>query len=472
MATRKFIGRERELEKLDGFLRRVRRTGEGVFLSLRGRRQVGKSRLIEEFLRQSGAKAVFYTASQKEPDEELEAFRVAVAASNTNTAAVAQAGSLGSWEAALALLAGEATKSSPVIVIIDEFPYLVESLPATEGILQTVWDRTLEGKPVFLLLLGSDISMMESLNTYGRPLYGRTEEIVLSPMSPKEIGDMLSLDAVQTLETYLILGGFPRLAARWDSGDDLWKFLKRELQHTESPVVVLGERMLNAEFPSDLKAREIVRAIGSGERTHSGIQTKTGISAKTLGEALKGLVDDKRVVVKKLPYSSELRTKATHYYVGDPYLRFWLHFIEDAIPTLERGRGDLVFTGIKKSWLDYQGQAIEPIIQRGIERLLPDERFGNAAFVGSFWTRDSSVEIDLVGGDARDRASEIAFVGSIKWRDNRPFGRKDLADLVQHRADVPGANGETRLVGVSRSDFDVSGLDVELNADDIISAYA
>lgn len=472
MTTRKFIGRERELEKLDGLLRRVRRSGDGAFLSLRGRRQVGKSRLIEEFLQRSGTKAVFYTASQKNAGEELEAFRVAVAASNTNTAAVAQAGSLGSWEAALALLAGEATKSSPVVVVIDEFPYLVESLPAIEGTLQTAWDRTLEGRPLVLLLLGSDISTMEALTTYGRPLYGRTEEMVLSPLSPKEIGEMLSLDAVQALEAYLVLGGLPRLAARWDSGDDLWKFLKRELQDTESPIVVLGERMLNAEFPSDLKAREIVRAIGSGERTHSGIQKTAGISAKTLGEALKSLVEDKRVVVRKLPYSSELRTKATRYYVGDPYLRFWLHFIEDAIPTLERGRGDLVFARLKQRWLEYQGQAIEPIVQRGIERLLPDERFGSAAFVGSFWTRDSSLEIDLVGGDAPDRATEIAFVGSIKWRDNRPFGRSDLADLVQHRADVPGANGDTRLVGVSRGDFDVSGLDVALSADDIISAYA
>ncbi|HZT17064.1 MAG TPA: ATP-binding protein [Gaiellaceae bacterium] len=472
MATRRFIGRDRELDKLDSFLRRVKRTGEGAFLSVRGRRQVGKSRLFEEFLGRSGAKSVFYTASQQSADEELEAFRVAVAESNTRAADLAKAGSLGSWEAAFALLASEATKASPVIIIIDEFPYLAESLPAIEAILQKVWDRTLEGQPVFLVLLGSDISMMEKLNTYGRPLYNRAEEMLLAPMSPKEIGEMLSLGAVETLESYLVLGGFPRLATRWERDDTLWKFLKRELQDPESSLVVLGERMLNAEFPSDLRAREIIRAIGSGERTHKGILTKSGVPQKALDEALKTLVEDKRVVVKASPYSAERRTKVPNYYVADPYLRFWLRFIESAIPTLERGRSDLVLASIKNSWLDYQGKAIEPVVQRGVECLLPDPRFGEAHFVGSFWTRDSQQEVDLVGGRERDEAGIVEFVGSIKWRDNKPFSRKDVAALHDHRGVVPGATSDTRLIAVSRTGFDAAGLDVELTAEDIIAAYA
>ena len=471
MTRRAFIGRDRELQKLDDLLARVRRTGGGAFLSIRGRRQVGKSRLLEEFLHRSITKAVFYTASQQGAEEELEAFRQAVAASHTDAAQIAAGGSLGSWEAALTLLASEATTASPVIIIIDEFPYLAESLPAIEGIVQKVWDRTLDGRPVFLVLVGSDISMMEQLSTYGKPLYNRADELVMSPMSPKEIGDMLSLGPVETLEAFLILGGFPRLAGRWESGDTLWKFLKRELDDPESSLVVLGERMLNAEFPADLRAREIVRAIGSGQRTHSGVQSKSGVSQKQLDEALKTLVEDKRVIVKARPYSVERRTRLTNYYVADPYLRFWLRFIEGGIPTLQRGRGDLVLAGIKNSWLDYQGRAIEPIIQRGTERLLPDPRFGDAQFVGSFWTRDNRIEVDLVGGRGDNEAEVVEFIGSIKWRDNKAFSRRDLAALTDHRPQVPGATGDTRLVAVSRQGFDVTGLDVELSAQDIVAAY-
>lgn len=471
MAKRNFIGRDRELKKLEGLLSRVRRTGEGTFLSVRGRRQVGKSRLFEEFLRRNDAKSVFYTASQQSADEELDAFRVAIAASATDAAELAKDGSLGSFEAALTLLASEATKSSPVIIIIDEFPYLAASAPAIEGILQKLWDRTLEGRPVFLVLLGSDISMMEQLSTYGRPLYNRVEEMTLAPMSPSELGEMLSLGAVETLEAYLVLGGFPRLASRWQDGDTLWRFMKRELEDPESSLVVLGERMLSAEFPADLRARAIVRAVGSGERSHKGLLAKSGIAQKQLDEALKVLVEDKRVIRKVWPYSAERRTKVPNYYVADPYLRFWLRFIEGAIPTLERGRPDLALDAIKGSWLDYQGRAVEPIVLGGIERLLPDPRFGKAQFVGSFWTRDNQVEVDLVGGRDREEAEVVEFVGSIKWRDNKPFSRKDLADLSDHRGLVPGATSDTRLIAVSRTGFDVSGLDVGLTADEIVAAY-
>jgi len=187
-----FFGRQQELAKLEAALETVRRTGGGQFLSVRGRRQVGKSRLMEEFIARSGEKAVFYVASQLQADEELGAFREAVAASPTDVAAAAAAGPLGSWQAALALLAGEATQDQPIIIIVDEFPYLAESHPPIEGIMQTYWDRTLENKsPVLLILVGSDISMMESLSTYGRPLYNRLTEQVIDPLSPAEVAAML-----------------------------------------------------------------------------------------------------------------------------------------------------------------------------------------------------------------------------------------------------------------------------------------
>jgi len=73
-----FFGRQQELAKLEAALETVRRTGGGQFLSVRGRRQVGKSRLMEEFIARSGEKAVFYVASQLQADEELGAFREAV----------------------------------------------------------------------------------------------------------------------------------------------------------------------------------------------------------------------------------------------------------------------------------------------------------------------------------------------------------------------------------------------------------
>jgi uncharacterized protein len=468
--ARRFIGREAELARLEGHLDHVRKSGAGRMLALRGRRQIGKSRLVEEFIRHSGAKAIFYTASRQSSPEELRNFGEQIALSGTGGAAVAAAGPIGSWEAALSIAASGASAEQPIVLVIDELPFLIESEPAIEAIVQKQWDRGLEAQPVLLLLIGSDVSMMGALSDYGRPLYGRLTEITIGPLSPAAIGEMLGLSAVATFDAYLTIGGFPRLAEIWHRGEDVWKFLRRELQNPESPLIVLGERSLGAEFPSELKARDVLEAIGAGERTFMGILQRAGISNKTLETTLATLID-KRVIEKALPYSAQTRPKLTRYYVCDPYLRFWLRFIRAGVPAIERGRGDILYGQIRESFPSFAGRAIEPLVRDAIQRMLPDERFGGGEFVGAFWNRDNSVEVDLVGGRGQATSREIDFAGSIKWRAKDRFDRDDLSKLVQHRTSIPGANEQTLLIGVSRSGFDLDGLDVRLIPDDLIAAF-
>jgi uncharacterized protein len=428
-------------------------------VALRGRRQIGKSRLVEEFITRSGVNAVFFTASRQSPAEELRSFTEQIAASATDAATVAAAGPIGSWEAALTIAASDASAQAPVVLVFDELPFLIESEPAIEAIIQKQWDRTLEARPVLVLLVGSDISMMTALSEYGRPLYGRLTEMTIGPLAPAAIGDMLGLGPVDALDAYLAIGGFPRLAEIWDRGEDIWMFLRRELQNPESPLIVLGERSLAAEFPAELKARGVLEAIGAGERTFTAILRRAGVSNKTLESTLATLIG-KRVIEKALPYSAQPRPKLSRYYVCDPYLRFWLRFIGAGIPALERGRGDIVYRHIRDAWAAFAGRAIEPLIRDAIRAMLPNPRFGEAEFAGAFWNRDNSVEVDLVGGRGQAASERIDFVGSIKWRERHDFDRGDLSRLIRHRAFVPGATDETLLVGVSRNDFDVDGLDV------------
>jgi uncharacterized protein len=471
MDTRRFVGREAELSKLQDHLDQVRRSGSGRMLALRGRRQIGKSRLVEEFIERSGARAVFYTASRQSAAGELRSFSEQIAASTSDGAAVAAAGPIGSWEAALSIAASGASAQQPVVLVIDELPFLIESEPAIEGIIQKQWDRRLEAQPVLLLLIGSDVSMMTALNDYGRPLYGRLTEMTIGPLSPAAIGDMLGLAPSATLDAYLVIGGFPRLAQIWRRGEDVWKFLRRELQSPESPLIVLGERSLSAEFPAELKARGALEAIGAGERVFTAILQRARVSNKTLETTLATLIA-KRVIDKTLPYSAQSHPKLSRYYVCDSYLRFWLRFIAASIPALERGRGDIVYRHIRESFPSFAGHAIEPLVRDAIQALLPDARFGGAEFVGSFWNREGSVEVDLVGGRGQTTSEQIDFVGSIKWRTRGELGRSDLSKLIQHRALIPGATDETLLVGVSRNGFGVDGLDVRLTPEDIVAAFS
>lgn len=437
---------------------------------MRGRRQVGKSRLVEEFIRRSGARAIFYTASNKSSEAELRGFAEQMAASGADAATVAAAGPLGSWEAALTLAASGSSSERPIVLVIDELPFLMRSEPAIEGIIQKQWDRSLEAQPVLLILIGSDVSTMDALSEYGRPLYGRVTEMTVGPLSPRAVGEMLDLGAAAALDAYLVIGGFPRLAQIWEPGEGVWRFLDGALQNPESPLIVLGERSLSAEFPAELKARSALEAIGAGERVFTTIMGRAGVSGKTLETTLVTLMA-KRVIDKTLPYSAKPRPKLSRYYVSDPYLRFWLRFIRASVPLLERGRGDVVLRSIRDAWTSFAGHAIEPLVRHAVERMLPDPRFGDAEFVGGFWNRDSSVEVDLVGGRGPTGSERIDFVGSIKWRNRGKLDRGDFAKLIRDRALVPGATDETLLVGVSRNGFGVDGLDVRLTPEEIVGAF-
>jgi hypothetical protein len=72
--------------------------------------------------------------------------------------------------------------------------------------------------------------------------------------------------------------------------------------------------------------------------------------------------------------------------------------------------------------------------------------------VGACWTRTNDLEIDLVIADRQPVAKRILCVGSTKWPEEAPFGRRDLARLLVHRSQLPGASADTPLMVVARSE--------------------
>ncbi len=468
-----FVGRRRELEILQGWLDGVRGSGRGDFVAVRGRRRVGKSRLVEELARRSGCPCVFYTALGEPSVRERERFLEAVAESDSPAGSLVRDGARAdSWEAALKLAVTGVTRERPLILVIDELPYLVGVEPAIEATLQLFWDRTAQRLPVLLIVIGSDRATMESLSTEGRPLYDRPREMAIEPLSPADVGDMLALDDADALDAYLVTGGLPVLAREWGRGRTLEAYLREALENPTSFLLVSGERALAAEFPQRAQARLVLGAIGSDARVHRDIAARSQLPGTSLRDSLVALTD-KGLVERITPYSTVAHPKNARYLIADSYLRFWLRFIgPEGIELAERGRGNVLFEHAMGAWPAYRGAAIEPVVRAALERLLPDERFGAAMHVGAFWTRDNSVEVDLVGGDKVPVASSIGFLGSVKWRASAPFDRHDLSALARQRYALPGASEGTPLLGVSRNGFARGvSLDIALSADDIVAAY-
>jgi hypothetical protein len=157
--------------------------------------------------------------------------------------------------------------------------------------------------------------------------------------------------------------------------------------------------------------------------------------------------------------------------VADSYLRFWLRFIEPSLPDIARGRPDLAMARVSESWGPSGGRAVEPIIRASVERLVRDDpELAETGAIGGYWTRSTTVEVDLVGVDRWPDARKVTLTGSIKWRDQSPFDRRDLADLIGQRAAVPGA-ADSALVGVSRAGFAVDGLDRTYEPADLVGAW-
>lgn len=467
-----FTGRARELKTLSDELEAVRRGGDepGRCVLLRGRRRVGKSRLVERFIEQRAIPAIFYTATGVTVESELSLFTEQVRQSDLPARTVFDGVTVHNWDTALRLLADAAPADKPSVIVIDELPYLLIGEPGFEAILQRAWDRQLSKKPILLILIGSDISMMEALNTYGRPFHQRGVPMVLQPLGPAEVGEIVDLPPAETFDAYLLTGGLPLLCAEWEPGTPVRDHLAAALAHPTSALTVTGQLSMLSEFPTDGKIQSVLSAIGSGERTRAAIGRAAGsLPHSTVDRSLRTL-DEKRITVAERPLSTRPSTE-TRYRIADPYLRFWLTFVGPHLDELDRGRCDRVLRRIDSGWTSWRGRAIEPVIRESLLRLLPDESGLDAPAVGAYWTRTNDVEVDLIGADRQPIANQITFVGSIKWLDNRPFDHHDLTELIVHRNRVPGATDHTPLVAAARAGSTAGGLVHAVGPAELLAAW-
>jgi len=477
---RTFVGRSALLSRIEREWVSARDEGEGRMITIRGRRRVGKTWLVEEFIDRIDPPNVFFAASRQTQDRELSLFAQALTTSSLTSRGQAQDVTFGTWQAALVSAAAGADPARPSVIVLDEFPYLLSDAKASReavlGAIQTAWDRTLSKQPVLLILVGSDQAMMEMITAPKQPLHQRpSREILVPPLNPAEAAALSGLSGADALDSYLVTGGFPKVV-RAKMDQPLKEFLADQLTDDGTPLVTTGRLILDSEFGSNKQARSILSVLGEGLHKRRDISSDTGIDTANIKRPLDFLIDEKRVVEGRQPLSIAA-SRDTRYEIVDPFLRFYMRFIDRYRGEIERARGRVAASLILRDWSTYRGKAIEPVIRKSLEELLPDARLGNTAAVGAYWTSDNDIEVDLVGADRRDPpAKRVAFIGSIKWRERQKMGRADHASLLKGATRIPGVGiSKTRTVGVSRLGVstDAAGLfDIALDADDVLGAWS
>ncbi|MEU7140979.1 ATP-binding protein [Nocardia sp. NPDC046473] len=479
--TSGFVGRGVELGLLRTRLQRVAESRRGVAVAIRGRRQVGKSRLVQEFCNAAEVPYLYFTATKGMPvSESLAMFLAELKCSRIAPAPETLPESIGGgWTDAFRLLA-TALPDTPTVVVIDELPWLAEQDTVFDGALQTAWDRLLQQRPILLLLLGSDIHMMERLTAYDRPFYGRADNLVLEPLNPAEVGHALGLDAAESIDAHLITGGLPGILRSWPHGLPPLQFVRRECDDPAAPLFGVPESTLLAEFPAPDQARRVLEAIGNGERTHATIAATAGsrsgaLPSGTLSPLLQRLSAEKQVLSVDQPLSVK-PGKPALYRVADSNLRLYLATLRSVQDLVRRGRGDAAYKLFDRRWTSWRGKAVEPLVRDALElsALAGALPWKDVTTVGGWWNRTFNPEIDLIGADRSPIANRIIFAGSIKWL-GTPFDRHDLAELTRALTDVPGFEPrETALVAVSLANVEpalTDTVDLVWTATDVLSAW-
>lgn len=476
-----FVGRKAELALLGKRLEHVAVSGAGTAVAIRGRRQVGKSRLVQEFCDRASVPYVFFAATKgASPVDAVSEFLSELRGSSLpRDRDLVPAGGTGSWPEAFRALAA-ALPDQPSIVVLDEVPWLAEQDALFDGALQTAWDRLLSKHPVLLLLLGSDLHMMERLTAYDRPFYGRADNLALNPLNPAETGEVLGLSAADAIDAHLISAGLPGILRSWPHATPALPFLERECADPASPAFSVPESSLLAEFPAPDQARRVLEAVGGGDRTHANIAATAGsrqgvLPSGSLSPLLRRLVEEKRILARDEPLSTRPGRPAL-YRIADSNLRLYLAVLRGAQEQVRRGRPEAAFRLIERRWATWRGRAVEPLVRESLQLAavagaLP---WSQVETVGGWWNRQFDPEVDLVGADHAPVARKIFCVGSVKWLSS-PFDRHDLADLARSAPQVPGfAPGETGLVVATMSGLeldDTGAVDLAWGPDQLVGVW-
>ena len=401
-----FIGRKREL----AYLEKLYRTDTFQFPVIYGRRRVGKTALISEFVKDKDA--IFFTAVETNAKQNLENFSQCIM---SYSAGLAQAPVFSSFQAALEYVFKLAEKKR-LILIMDEYPYVAKASRSLASTLQMLIDRNKDTSKLFLILCGSSISFMEDqVLAYKAPLYGRkTAQFKLQPFDFFESRKCLPQFASVDMATiYGIVGGTPRYLFEMD---DSLSVADNIMNNILNPSAVLYEEpanLLKQEVREPVVYNAIIASIAGGASKLSEISGKVGEETSACSAYLKNLIS-LGVVKKETPIATKSSRK-TIYTIDDNMFRFWYRFIPDNMSAINRGLGEIAYQRIEPQISAFMGPVFEEICKQYLWRLNSQ---GKAAFsftdLGRWWGNDPKhkceAEIDIMATDGTS-----ALFGECKW---------------------------------------------------------
>lgn len=419
-----FFNRKSEIETLNGLYR----LPAAQFITLYGRRRIGKTALLQHWTERVLEKDCLYLMARRSTSHLL---LLEFSAALGRFMGLADTGfTFSDWNNFFLQL-GKIAERKRVVVVIDEFPYLVESVPEIAGILQRAWDLALKKTKLFLAVSGSHYHMMvQEFNSEKKPLFGRTTgQLLLNEVSPDQLYAFLPrYGADQIVETYSVIGGVPRYLELWD---DSMPVMKNVADALLSPVTIFRQEpmfLIQDEIAEPRTYLALLEALGKGALTPKDISLVTGIALPHIGNYLQTLLL-LRFVRKTISLTAKdpTATRMSHYEISDPYLRFYFRFVHPNLSLIEQNRNAKVVEIIEQGFTNHVAKhGFEELCRRYIIKM-GDE--GKLPFyprdVGRLWNKRA--EIDIVAINKKER---VALIGECKWTQNK-IGEDVLDGLIE-----------------------------------------
>ena len=321
MSSMDWLDRRAELARLD----RLGARRDGGLLVLWGRRRVGKTALLLEWVRRT--RGLYFVADASSPSMQRRRLAETLEQRLPGFAQV-EYPDWGSLFDRLARDARQAGMRGPFV--IDELPYLVQASPELPATLQRFVDHGAREARLVLGFAGSSQRMMQGLVLGAdAPLFGRAREAFeVRPLTPALLRQGLGLrDPLDVVRAFATWGGVPRY---WDLASDFDDLREAIDALVLDPAGALHEepsRLLLEELPHAMTLRPILDAIGSGAHRLTEIAGRVGSPATALARPMTRLVE-LGFVVRDTPFGEpERSSKRALYRLSDPFLRLWFSLV-------------------------------------------------------------------------------------------------------------------------------------------------
>jgi len=406
-----FIGREKELGKLNELYNK----SGFQFPVIYGRRRVGKTALINEFIKDK--EAIFFTGIESNAQQNLANLSRSILSFADETL---EDNLFPSFQAALEYVFRLAEKKR-IILAIDEYPYIARVSTSLASTLQSLIDKNMDISQLFLILCGSSMSFMENhVLAYKAPLYGRrTAQFKILPFDFFESRSYFQkFSDIDMAAVYGMVGGTPQYLLQMDDDLSLEENIKRCFLDTSSPLFEEPNNLLKQEVREPATYNAIISAVATGSTRLSEISSKIGEKTSASAVYIMHLIS-LGIIKKETPFA-ERSTRKTIYKVDDNLFRFWYRFIPDNIASINRGLVDAVYRKISPKISDYMGAVFEDICVQYLWKLRVQGKCPvEFSDLGRWWGNDAKnkceAEIDIMG---TDRASSALFC-ECKWTNEK-----------------------------------------------------